>query len=249
MPELVASRAMRRRAPHPNDWNAVAWSAVPVVAGWTGPWRVLLAAGAFVVLLAGGALRGFMTESVASVEPDPVWIEMPPRPLEAPVAPPPPPPEERAAPEPAQAPAPLQSVPEAAPDPDPAFGLDDAVETGGLAVASGTTLAKEPDPVVRPPEPPSGPVALASVPASVRPVVPVYPPRAEERGIEARVVALVTTDTSGNVVRVGIERSGGRDFDESVRRAILSTRFSLPRGEDGRARAATFRMPYDFRLE
>jgi TonB family protein len=67
-------------------------------------------------------------------------------------------------------------------------------------------------------------------------------------GLESKVVALVTTDTSGNVVDFRIERSGGRDFDESVRRAALATRFTVP-VRDGRARAVAFRLPYSFRLD
>jgi protein TonB len=252
MSEIVATRAMRRKAPDADAWGAVSWSVGSVASGSVVSWRVVAASGVLAVALAGLVPRFFETESVAAAKDDPVWIEMPP-PASEPVATIPPPlptpPSEHPAPLPRAEPVPLRTVSDAAPDPDPAFGLDDAVETGGLAVAFGATLAKEPDPVVRAPEPPPGPVALGSVPASVRPVAPVYPPRAEERGLEARVVALVTTDTSGNVVRVAIERSGGRDFDESVRRAVLATRFSLPRGTDGRARAVMFRMPYDFRLE
>jgi len=137
----------------------------------------------------------------------------------------------------------------AAPSPDPAFGLDAVEATGGMAVASGTTLMKPPDPVVRELEAPSGPVAVSGVPASVSPVVPRYPARAEELGLEARVVALVTTDSLGRVVDFRVERSGGREFDLSVRQAVLSTRFQVPRGPDGRARAVIFRLPYEFRLE
>lgn len=89
---------------------------------------------------------------------------------------------------------------------------------------------------------------LDAVPGSATPVVPKYPPSAEEQGIEGRVVALVTTDSAGNVVSVKIERSAGRDFDESVRRAVLATTFRVPT-VNGRARAVAFRMPYSFRLE
>lgn len=251
MPEIVSTRSLRRRAPSAADWGEVSWQSVPAAKGGAASWCVLAAAGGAVVLMGYAAFRLVLTESVASEREAPVWIEMPPEPAEAisPPQPPPPIPERRSEPVQPSVPTPLRAAPDAAPADDPAFGLDDAVATGGLAVATGTTLAKEPDPVVRAPEPPPGPVALSSVPASVRAVVPVYPRRAEERGLEARVVALVTTDTSGNVVSVGIERSGGRGFDESVRRAILATRFELPRGGDGRARAATFRMPYDFRLQ
>jgi protein TonB len=183
-----------------------------------------------------------------------VWIEEPPpsivrEPVEQTPPPLPSPPEPSAPPPTSSAPLPLETAqPSATPSFDPAFGMDDAVETGGMAVASGSTLGKVQDHVVRAPEPPTGPVLVEAVPASVRPVVPRYPSRAEEMGIEANVVALVTTDASGNVVELRIEKSGGRDFDESVRRAVLSTRFVVP-VRDGRAQAIAFRLPYRFRLD
>lgn len=254
MPELVASRRLRRRVPAIDAWESVGWSQpARQGAGLAGVRSGWLVAGSLMALVAAGIWRAAWTDSVVMRQDAPVWMELPPPPLEQVVPslpPPPPPPTETARPhEPQAAPAPLVPVPDAPVDPDPAFGLDDAVETGGMAVAAGTTLAKEPDPVVRPPQAPSGPVQVASVPASVRPVVPVYPPRAEEAGIESRVVAIVATDTTGNVVEFRVERSGGREFDQAVRAAAMSTRFVVPRGGDGRARAVAFRLPYDFRLE
>jgi len=182
-----------------------------------------------------------------------VWIEEP-RPETTPPPPasddPRPRPEPETDPPPAQTPAApldaLQPTPE--PAADPAFGLDDAVATGGLAVATGSTLERAAEPVVRAPAAPAGPVLVDAAPASVRPVVPRYPPRAEAAGVEATVVALVTTDAAGNVVDLRIERSGGRDFDESVRRAVLATRFVVP-VRDGAGQAIAFRLPYRFRLD
>lgn len=98
--------------------------------------------------------------------------------------------------------------------------------------------------------PSSGPGTdtLGEVPASAHPVAPRYPARAEARGLEARVVALVATDTLGNVVSIRIERSGGPEFDESVRQALRSTRYTVPVRE-GRRRPVAFRLPYEFRLD
>lgn len=253
MPELVATRGLRRRVPAGDTWVLVSWrvpQALPVGAGNLHGW---ICAGALVAGLALGLARLGMTESVPSREDSPLWMELPPVAPEAESSPPPPsptpPPVPEPTPTPLAAPVPLAPTPDAPVNLDPAFGLDDAAATGGMAVASGSSLMREPDPVVRTPQPPPGPVLLATVPASVRPVVPIYPPRAEELGLEARVVAVVATDTAGHVLEVRIERSGGRDFDASVRRAILSTRFQVPRRADGSGQAVAFRLPYDFRLE
>lgn len=249
MAELVATRAARRRIPSARSWAGVAWSVDASV--WNGfPKWSTVAIGCVLVASLSLAAWGFRPSVAPKGEDRTVWIEEPPRAIPAPVEP------ARAAPEPvsqapAAAPIPPVRTPEAPPATEPVFGLDDAVSTGGLAVASGSTLATAPEP--DPPPVPTraasaGPMELATVPASVHPVVPAYPPRAEARGIESRVVVLVTTDTAGNVVSLRIESSGGRDFDEAVRRAVLATRFQVPRRE-GRALAVAFRMPYDFRLE
>lgn len=251
MPELVASRRMRRSVPSRDAWESVAWG-LPArsSSGATGARSGWLVAGSLLALVVAGFWRAGRTDSVVPSEDAPVWMELPP-PVEQAVASPSPLPPTDAIrpPEPQAEPAPLAPVPGSPVNPDPAFGLDDAVETGGLEVATGSTLAKEPDSVVRAYQAPAGPVQVASVPASVRPVVPVYPRRAEEAGIESRVVAIVTTDTTGNVVDFRVEKSGGRDFDHSVRNAAMATRFVVPRGPDGRARAVAFRLSYDFRLE
>lgn len=251
MASLAAMKSSRRRIPSEAALAGVSWS-------WAEPPRrkgdqLLVPAGASLLAMGIGLLV-LARAQASGREHTVVWIEEPPPPVvESPLEPTPPPPPARPEPEAVppmtSAPAPLETVqPATAPSLDPAFGLDDAGETGGMAVASGSTLGKAQDPVVRAPEPSAGPVLVAEAPASVRPVVPRYPPRAEEMGIEAEVVVLVTTDVSGNVVDLRIEKSGGRDFDESVRRAVLSTRFVVP-VRDGKAQAIAFRMPYRFRLD
>lgn len=247
MPAAPDVRSARRRIPSESAWGDVAWA-------WPAPRRRvgdLLVVPAGVSLLAMGigllvVLRGAPPPPDDTV----VWIEEPPAVASSspPDEPPPPPEPEVAPPLAAQPPAPETVQPVAEPAVDPAFGLDDAVATGGMEVATGSTLARAAEPVVRAPTPPAGPVLVEGPPASVRPVVPKYPPRAEQAGIEATVVALVTTDASGNVVDLRIERSGGRDFDESVRRAVLATRFVVP-VRDGVGQAIAFRLPYRFRLD
>lgn len=248
---IVATRAFRRRIP--SEVLGYLWSWEPSPRrksrsnlAWPG---MLLAVAGISVLVAFEQFGGSVP--AAPKEDEILWLETPPEP------PPEPPRTETvvAVAPPASVAAPVEPLPlpdptpAVDPDPDPAFGLDDAVETGGLAVATGQTLARAAEEVVRPPvEAPPGPVMLSGVPGTTNPVVPRYPPRAEARGLEANVVALVTTDTSGNVVGFRIEKSGGREFDESVRRAALSTRFTVPRRE-GRAQSVAFRLPYSFRLE
>lgn len=249
MPSAPGVKAARRRIPSEESLASVSWSWSP--AGPVGGDRLVVPAAASFVAMGLGLLVLFRAQPTTR-EHTVVWIEEPPPAVvRTPVEEPPPPPARNEPPPPLapSAPEPLEAVrPEAQPAADPAFGLDDAVATGALSVATGSTLGKAADPVVGAPDPPAGPVLVDAAPASIRPVVPRYPPRAEEMGIEASVVALVTTDASGNVVDLRIEKSGGREFDESVRRAVLSTKFVVPVRE-GRGQAIAFRLPYRFRLD
>jgi len=251
---IVATRSARRRIPSSADWDLAHWNWEPVVkerrrsrrvAGW-----MLFALGAIVVLVAVQVFGSRHT--VPQVKDDILWMEETPVPVTPPATTESVVPErfEPSSPQAVQAaPVPLEVAPApAANTSEPVFGMDDAGPTGDLAVATGTTLAGPSQETVRDPEPAAGALLLESVPASTKPVVPRYPPAAEALGKEGSVVALVTTDTAGNVVGFRIEKSGGRDFDESVRRAALSTRFRVPVRE-GRPRAVAFRMPYSFRLE
>lgn len=251
---IVSTRSMRRQIPTHPAWTKELWNWEPLAKAnrksrLAFRWMMF----AMVAIL---AVVGF--QLVVSGTPEPstmdeiVWLEESPPPSQVPDK------TESVAPDMAQPNAPTASADTPLPnDPtpsisepsrEPVFGMDDAVGTGGLEVAIGGTLARTSDPIVGESGPPTGPLVLGAVPGSTKPVLPRYPPRAEAMGVEASVVALVTTDTSGNVVGVRIERSGGRDFDESVRAAVLSTRFQVP-VRDGRARAVAFRLPYSFRLE
>lgn len=250
MPEHDVRRKSRRRVPHRSRWESVELDRSADVdhrsSDPRGPWlaAAILAAGIVAVVV-----RAVMTESVAKVEEPPVWMEMAPPVVHA---------SEEAPPDLSDVPkdavpaategSPRESDLPGQGNPEPVFGLDAVGESGSLAVASGSTLARDADPVVAVSAPPTSPTFTETVPASVRPVAPIYPPRAEELGLEALVVALVTTDTLGAVVDFRLEKSGGAAFDQAVRRAVLSTRFVTPRGPDGRSRAMAFRLPYAFHL-
>lgn len=253
---IVATRALRRRVPAPESWDRMPWVVEPLErrkakVDLVLRWMLFLLAG-LLALLALQAFGG--APSPLPREEDVLWLEMPPEPpaetvaKEAVAAVRPPSPVAASAEVPPPAPA-EASQPSEDPSPEPPAGVDDAVETGGLEAAVGTASSGSSAPVDAPEAGASaGPVFVSWVPGSARAVVPRYPPRAEALGREAKVVALVTTDTAGNVVDFRIETSGGRDFDESVRRAALSTRFTVP-VRDGRPRAVAFRLPYAFRLE
>ncbi len=249
---IVSTRSARRRIPAATVWDERLWAWEKAARrrnrGRLVAWWMLFAIVAIAAL--AGVQRLTNRTGAVDRQEEVFWLD------EAPPAAASPEPTESVREESTQpvasvavAPRPFEPVPtSAAPASDPAFGLDDAGPSGDLAVATGTTLERPSEEVVRPVEPPPGPLLVGSVPASTSPVVPRYPPHAEAIGLEADVVALVTTDTAGNVVDFRIERSGGRDFDESVRKAALSTRFRVPLRE-GRPRAVAFRLPYSFRLE
>ncbi|MEN9308113.1 MAG: Gram-negative bacterial TonB protein C-terminal [Fibrobacterota bacterium] len=251
---IVSTRSMRRQIPASGSWKPRLWKwdpvAKPARKSRTAVASMLFAA--IAVLAVVGLRFEDRDKPDRSTMDEIVWLEESPPPSQVPertesVAPELPQPNSPAVSADTPLPyAPKSSVSE--PSREPVFGMDDAVGTGGLEVAIGGTLARTSDPIVGESGPPAGPLVLGAVPGSTKPVVPRYPPRAEAMGIEASVVALVTTDTSGDVVGVRIEQSGGRDFDESVRAAVLSTRFQVP-VRDGRACAVAFRLPYSFRLE
>ncbi|MBB6065011.1 energy transducer TonB [Pseudoxanthomonas broegbernensis] len=96
--------------------------------------------------------------------------------------------------------------------------------------------------------------ASASVPdRAPRPLadnpVPRYPPAALRNGAEARVVLNIAVDANGVPTDVQVaERDGARDreLDRAAVQAARQWRFE-PAMRDGRAVAATVRLPVDFR--
>lgn len=207
------------------------------------PIRLFGALAAFV--LAGMVAGAFWPQKTHDKEPqDDIFFleeEIPPPPPEPPSTPPdpePPPPK-------------VEPPREESPLP-PQFGLDrDALsETGDLSVTAGNTLMKEADTMTTPPPPPlpPAPVFVDQPPGIVNGEPPEYPLRALDRGLEGTVVVLITIDTVGRVTRVDIEKNAGRDFDEAVLKAVRGTLFQPP-VRLGRRVPATFRRPYEFRLE
>ena len=177
---------------------------------------------------------------------------------EPPPPPPPPPPKEEPPkpkdleppkpipPDPDQPPPPPSNVP-----PQPQFGLpEDATSaTGGFAVATGNTLMTRPDTVVKKAPPP-----LAAVPIQsnfdaqvVDDVMPAYPEWALDQGVQAVVEVLVTLNEQGKVSDIQFMRSGGKDFDEAVRRSLKATRFK-PLVEAGKPIPCRFKKKYNFEI-
>ncbi|MEN9353613.1 MAG: hypothetical protein RL318_938 [Fibrobacterota bacterium] len=179
-------------------------------------------------------------------------LPKPPEDVKPPPPPPPPPPEkpqEETPPPPDPNPPPPNTPP-----PPPQFGLPDGStsDNGSFAVATGNTIMKKPEPVVKAPPVvqslPPAPIAVTRPPDELVPVKPEYPEWALDQGVTAVVVAQVTIDMTGNVVDVRIVRSGGKDFDRSARAALGAARYR-PYIKDGKAIPAIFERRFDFQLD
>jgi protein TonB len=152
-----------------------------------------------------------------------------------PPPPPPPPPPPKEIPPPKDIPQPKPPPPNQPPPPPqptpppPQFGLsaDATASNGGFAVATGNTLMKPADSLVKkaPPPLPASPIQSNFDVQVVSQAMPVYPDWALDQGVEAVVQALITLDEKGKVTEVRFLRSGGKDFDESVRRSVYASVF------------------------
>jgi periplasmic protein TonB len=120
---------------------------------------------------------------------------------------------------------------------------------GDMAVATGNTLMKAPDSVVEKPSAPlpPAPVQLDREPEMMVQMDPVYPSWAEEQGITAKVIIMVTIDAQGKVTDSKVTTSGGKDFDNSALAALGKCRFK-PLILGGRATPARFSFLIDFQL-
>ena len=169
--------------------------------------------------------------------------------------PPPPPPKDVPKPKDIEPPKPVPPDPDQPPPPpnqpppEPQFGMskDATSANGGFAVAIGNTLMKRPDSVVKkmPPPLPAAPIQSNFDVQVVSQAMPVYPDWALDQGVDAVVQALITLDEKGKVSEISITRSGGKDFDESTKRAIRASVFK-PLMEGGRA--VPCRFVKDFRF-
>jgi len=172
-----------------------------------------------------------------------------------PPPPPPPPPPPKEIPPPKDIPQPKPPPPNQPPPPPqptpppPQFGLssDATAANGGFAVATGNTLMKPADTVVKkaPPPLPASPIQSNFDVQVVSQAMPVYPDWALDQGVEAVVQALITLDEKGKVTEVRFLRSGGKDFDESVRRSVYASIFK-PLVQGGRP--VPCRFVKDFRF-
>lgn len=172
--------------------------------------------------------------------------------------PPPPPPKEEPPPKPKDLeppkpvpPDPDQPPPPPSPDPPPQFGVseDATAVNGGFAVATGNTLMTRPDTVVKKAPPPlqAAPIQSNFDAQVIDDVMPTYPEWALDQGVQAVVEVLVTLNEQGKVSDIQFLRSGGKDFDESVRRSLKATRFK-PLVEAGKPVPCRFRKKYNFEI-
>jgi protein TonB len=178
---------------------------------------------------------------------------------EEPLPPPPPPPkEEPPKPKDIEPPKPVPPDPDQPPPPPmdnpppPQFGLpEDATSAnGGFAVATGNSLMVKADTVVKkapPALPPAPPIQSSYDAMVVDDVMPVYPEWALDQGVQAVVEVMVTLDEKGKVSDIQFLRSGGKDFDESVRRSLRATRFK-PLVDQGKPVPVRFRKKYNFEI-
>ncbi len=127
-----------------------------------------------------------------------------------------------------------------------------AVKVGGRVRGSGAAQAGTADAAPAPPPPPAPraagptrrPVAIAAECAP-----PDYPEGARRRGVEGRVLLLVSVDSTGAVIAVEIGESSGSDLlDEAARAAVEGWRFE-PALLDGEPVSDRVRVPVRFRIE
>jgi len=247
---ILDRRSERRDRPDPRRWSRAQWEWEDAGARRSrNDWILLVGGGLTAIALVAG-IQLLSQRTLPGTLPKPEWIKLEPPRLEPAAAPPSAAPARTSAAAPATPSDPQSPTPQ---NPQP-LGETHPDGSGEMAVIQGSSQGIAPEdiqaspPSSSPSGESSGPVAIQGVPASVAPLLPGYPVRAEAEGREGTVVALVVTDTSGRVVELRIEKSAGRDFDESVRRAALASRFLVPR-RNGKAVAVAFRMPYRFRLD
>lgn len=177
---------------------------------------------------------------------------------EPPPPPPPPPPEEEPPPpkdvEPPKPvpPDPDQPPPPPTPDPPPPqFGIPaDGLSTNGdMAVATGNTLMKKADTVVKAAPPPLPPAPMqASYDAQVvKEVQPVYPEWAIDQGVMLKIKVLISLDEQGKVADVRFLNAGQKDFNANIRKSIMASVFK-PLIVAGRAVPARFVKEYNFEI-
>lgn len=176
----------------------------------------------------------------------------PPPPPPSPAEPPPPPkdiePPKPVPPDPDQPPPPPMDQP-----PPPQFGLppDATSGNGDMVVATGNTLMKKPETVVKAPVAaalPAAPMQSNYDAQVVKEVAPAYPEWAIDQGVMLRIKVLISLDETGKVADVRFLNAGQKDFNENIRKAIMASVFK-PLVVAGRAVPARFIKEYNFELE
>lgn len=178
--------------------------------------------------------------------------EDPPPPPPPPPAQEPPPPKDVEPPKPVP-PDPDQPPPPPSPEPPPPqFGIpaDGTSANGDMAVATGNTLMKPADDVVKPAAAPLPPAPMqATFDAQVvKEVSPAYPEWALEQGVSLSIKVLISIDTLGKVTDVRFLNAGQRDFNANIRRAINSSVFK-PLVVAGRPVPIRILKEYSFEIE
>lgn len=177
-------------------------------------------------------------------------VEEPPPPPPPAVEPPPPPkdiePPKPVPPDPDQPPPPPTPVP-----PPPQFGIpaDGTSPNGDMAVATGNTLMKKADSVVKaaPPPLPAAPMQASYDAQVLKEVQPVYPEWAIEQGVVLKVKVLISLDEAGKVSDIRFLNAGQKDFNENIRKSIMASVFK-PLVVAGRAVPARFIKEYNFEI-
>ena len=114
----------------------------------------------------------------------------------------------------------------------------------------------EPSPVdvqAPPPAPPAPPAPVQDIGASVdissrNMNPPNYPPDERRRGIEGRVILVITVDANGDPTNIDVETSSGnRNLDREAVKAARRWRFS-PAMRNGQRVGGRVRVPVDFVL-
>jgi protein TonB len=248
-PSSPRPRARRRRPVHPARFAALVLYLPPVASPtrlntWLQNPRTRLGLALAALALIAGGLGAWLLRPDAPARPEETLYVIEDLPPPAPEPPPTPPDPAPPKPEP-------QVQPEE-PPPPPQFGMQAEAlsEAGEMSVATGNTLMTQADTVVKAPvaELPQAPEFFDQPPRILSAPQAEYPPRALDRGQEGVSRLRIEIDVNGRVTRVSVEKSGGRDFDQSAVAAAKATRFQ-PFTRGGKPVPMAFLKSYEFVLE
>ncbi len=84
-------------------------------------------------------------------------------------------------------------------------------------------------------------------PRLIKKVIPIYPKKCKEEGIEGTVILEATTDKKGNIVKVKVLRPTHPELDKSAIEAVKQWKYE-PYIKNGKPRAVTFTVTVAFKL-